>query len=81
LAPADDARATLTRRECEVLRLIRRGLSNAQIAKTLWIEESTAKVHVRNILRKLGARSRTEAAVLAADLELSSEPIANRPAS
>jgi ATP/maltotriose-dependent transcriptional regulator MalT len=51
----------LTPREEEVLQLVRRGLSNRQIAATLWIAESTAKVHVHNVLRKLGARSRTEA--------------------
>jgi LuxR family transcriptional regulator, maltose regulon positive regulatory protein len=61
------ARRLLTARELEVAALIHQGLSNMEIAKTLWISESTAKVHVRNILRKLGARTRTEAAVLLAD--------------
>jgi DNA-binding CsgD family transcriptional regulator/tetratricopeptide (TPR) repeat protein len=56
--PRDDA---LTRREQEVLSLLHSGLSNREIAKTLWIAESTAKVHVRNVLRKLGARTRAEA--------------------
>jgi DNA-binding NarL/FixJ family response regulator len=51
----------LTRREQEVLGLLHNGLSNREIAKTLWIAESTAKVHVRNVLRKLGARTRAEA--------------------
>jgi LuxR family maltose regulon positive regulatory protein len=51
----------LTPREEEVLQLVRRGLSNREIATTLWIAESTAKVHVHNVLRKLGARTRTEA--------------------
>src|SRR5205823_8148347 len=50
--------ALLTRREEEVLSLLHNGLSNREIAKTLWIAESTAKVHVRNVLRKLGARTR-----------------------
>jgi DNA-binding NarL/FixJ family response regulator len=54
----------LTPREEEVLTLLSSGLSNREIARTLWIAESTAKVHVRNVLRKLGARSRTEAAAL-----------------
>jgi LuxR family maltose regulon positive regulatory protein len=54
----------LTPREHEVLGLLSNGLSNREIARTLWIAESTAKVHVRNVLRKLGARSRTEAAAL-----------------
>jgi DNA-binding NarL/FixJ family response regulator len=54
----------LTPREQEVLALLSNGLSNREIARTLWIAESTAKVHVRNVLKKLGARSRTEAAAL-----------------
>jgi DNA-binding NarL/FixJ family response regulator len=54
----------LTPREHEVLGLIRNGLTNREIAHTLWIAESTAKVHVRNVFRKLGARSRTEAVAL-----------------
>jgi LuxR family maltose regulon positive regulatory protein len=54
----------LTPREQEVLDLIRNGLTNREIAHTLWIAESTAKVHVRNVFRKLGARSRTEAVAL-----------------
>jgi DNA-binding NarL/FixJ family response regulator len=51
----------LTRRENEVFELMRQGLSNRQIGRTLWISESTVKVHVHNVLAKLGARSRTEA--------------------
>ena len=54
----------LTPREQEVLGLIRNGLTNKEIARTLWIEETTAKAHVRNAFRKLGARSRTEALLL-----------------
>jgi DNA-binding NarL/FixJ family response regulator len=54
----------LTPREQEVLGLLSTGLSNKEIARTLWIAESTAKVHVRNVMKKLGARSRTEAAAL-----------------
>jgi LuxR family transcriptional regulator, maltose regulon positive regulatory protein len=52
----------LTRRELEVLQLLRDGLSNREIGQTLWISERTAKVHVRHIFEKLGVRSRTEAA-------------------
>jgi ATP/maltotriose-dependent transcriptional regulator MalT len=55
-------RSPLTLREREVFDLVRQGLSNREIAKTLWISESTAKVHVHHILEKLGVRSRTEAA-------------------
>jgi LuxR family maltose regulon positive regulatory protein len=57
--------AALSPREREVLRLIEHGLTNRQIASTLFISESTAKVHVRHILEKLGAQSRTEAVALA----------------
>jgi DNA-binding NarL/FixJ family response regulator len=53
----------LTDREEEVLSLLREGLSNRQIAHTLWIAESTVKVHVRHIFDKLGVRSRTAAAL------------------
>jgi ATP/maltotriose-dependent transcriptional regulator MalT len=53
----------LSPREREVYELIVEGQTNKEIAATLFITEVTAKVHVRNILRKLGARSRTEAAV------------------
>jgi DNA-binding NarL/FixJ family response regulator len=55
---------TLTPRELEVLHLVRQGLSNRQIARMLWIAESTVKAHVHHILEKLGARSRTEAAAV-----------------
>jgi LuxR family transcriptional regulator, maltose regulon positive regulatory protein len=58
----------LTRREREVLELIRQGLSNRQIAHTLWISESTVKVHVHRVLEKLGVQSRTQAAALATEV-------------
>jgi DNA-binding NarL/FixJ family response regulator len=58
----------LTRREREVLRLLGHGLSNAQIARTLFISEKTASVHVSNILRKLGVTSRVQAALAASRL-------------
>jgi ATP/maltotriose-dependent transcriptional regulator MalT len=64
--PADHsagAQAALSPREEEVLLLISLGLSNAAIAHELYISEATVKVHVRHILEKLGARSRTEAAM------------------
>ena len=54
---------TLTPREKEVLGLVSRGLTNAEIAEELVIAEVTAKAHVRSIIRKLGVRSRTEAAI------------------
>lgn len=58
----------LTPREQEVLGLIAQGLTNKEIAKTLFVSQATAKVHVRHILQKLGARSRTEAALRATEL-------------
>jgi DNA-binding NarL/FixJ family response regulator len=51
----------LSPRELEVYELLAQGLSNREIAKVLFISEATAKVHVRHILEKLGAKSRTEA--------------------
>jgi DNA-binding CsgD family transcriptional regulator len=55
----------LTRREVEVLALLAEGRTNRQIADTLFISESTASVHVSNILGKLGVSGRTEAAAVA----------------
>ena len=61
---AADAAAELTARERQVLDLIAEGLSNRQISERLFISAKTASVHVSNILRKLGAASRTEAVFL-----------------
>jgi DNA-binding NarL/FixJ family response regulator len=55
----------LTRREREVLARVAAGRTNRQIAEELFISESTAGVHVSNILAKLGVSSRTEAAAVA----------------
>src|SRR5689334_12028585 len=63
--PLSGLAAPLTRRELEVLTLLAEGRSNRQIAETLFISESTAGVHVSNILGKLGVTGRTEAAALA----------------
>jgi two-component system nitrate/nitrite response regulator NarL len=54
----------LTRREGEVVRLLGDGLSNKEIAAALQIERTTVKNHVHNILEKLGARTRAEAATV-----------------
>lgn len=54
---------SLTGRELEILRLIAKGLSNKLIARELDISDGTVKVHVKHLLKKLGLRSRVEAAV------------------
>jgi NarL family two-component system response regulator LiaR len=51
----------LTRREVEILRLVAEGLSNAELAKMLWVTEQTVKFHLSNIYRKLNVSNRTEA--------------------
>jgi DNA-binding CsgD family transcriptional regulator len=66
--------ASLTSREREVLRLIAAGRSNREIASVLFIAPKTASVHVSNILGKLGAASRTEAAAIAYREGLASQP-------
>ncbi|HLK76313.1 MAG TPA: AAA family ATPase [Streptosporangiaceae bacterium] len=69
--------ASLTSREREVLRLIAAGRSNREIASVLFIAPKTASVHVSNILGKLGAASRTEAAAIAHREGLIPEPSRN----
>jgi DNA-binding CsgD family transcriptional regulator len=72
--PSVEAELGLTRRELEVLRLVALGLTNREVATTLFISEKTAGVHVSNILRKLDLRSRVEASAYAHRLGLLDKP-------
>ncbi len=62
-APADGVE--MTERELEILRLVARGQSNADIARTLYVTPKTVKFHLTNIFAKLGVTNRTEAAAYA----------------
>ncbi|WP_223622046.1 response regulator transcription factor [Microbacterium sp. EST19A] len=69
--PAEAARlAELTDRERDVFLAIGRGLTNSEIAQTLYVGESTVKTHVGRVLAKLGARDRIHAVILAHRLGL-----------
>jgi two-component system, NarL family, response regulator LiaR len=62
---APESPEALTERETEVLRLLAQGRANKEIARSLNISEKTVKVHVSNILSKLGVQSRTQATLYA----------------
>ena len=66
IATNDDRRLLLSPREREVFELLRNGFTNRQIAKLLYIEQSTVKVHAHHIYDKLGVRSRSALTVQAA---------------
>jgi DNA-binding NarL/FixJ family response regulator len=70
------SQAGLTPREREVLALIAESKSNREIASELYVTEATVKVHVRHILKKLGARTRTQAAIQAVTTRLLEESAA-----
>ena len=76
--PEDDqqARFGLTPREIEVLRLVAAGMTNREIGDSLFISNKTASVHVSNVLAKLGASRRSEAAVVATRIGLGPEQAA-----
>jgi DNA-binding NarL/FixJ family response regulator len=69
---APESPETLTERETDVLRLLAQGLANKEIALQLNIGEKTVKTHVSNVLLKLNVRSRTQAALYAAQIGLTS---------
>ena len=59
----EDRYSTLTRRERSIMKMLAEGLTNKMIARRLDIAETTVKVHVKNLLKKMKMRSRVEAAV------------------
>lgn len=65
----------LTNRELAILQALTRGLSNADIAKELWVTEQTVKFHLTNIYRKLGAKNRTQASRIAQQHGLVDSPL------
>ena len=67
--PAELARAGVTVREAEVLRLIGRGLPNAEIGQRLYISVRTVEAHVSSLLNKLGARNRGELTLRSASID------------
>lgn len=64
-SPAGSPLRALTAREREVLALVAEGRTNRQVAEALFISEKTASVHVSNLMAKLGAGNRGEAAAIA----------------
>lgn len=69
VAPTTPQLLDFTPRQSEVLKLLREGKSNKVIARELDMQESTVKVHLRQIMRKLNARNRTQAVIIASALD------------
>lgn len=67
MTPTEQAMASLSPRELDILRGIARGASNKEIARDHGIVETTVKIHVQHVLRKLGVSSRVHAAVMATE--------------
>ena len=65
--PREESRARLTSRELQIVRLIDRGLSNKEIARSLRIALPTVKNHIHHVLEKLQVQGRSEAASLVLD--------------
>jgi len=70
VGPDPAALQALTARERETLELLARGMSNAEMATTLYVSEHTIKTHVGNVLAKLGLRDRIQAVILAYEVGL-----------
>ena len=76
LVKTDTRVEKLTRRQREILPLLAKGMSNKEIARVLKIAEGTTKIHASSLLRVLGVRNRTEAAVVAQTSYLSDQSLA-----
>jgi DNA-binding NarL/FixJ family response regulator len=70
----DRARSPLTRRQIEILGLVARGMSTAEIATALYLSTATVRNHIAHILDRLGARTRAQAVSRAGDLGLLGAP-------